>query len=815
MSRIVIFLLVLFPSCVYSQSISGKIIDSVKLEPIAFANISLNGGIQGTTSDIEGNFSLPIHPDFTGSITISHVSYLTKKLPRSAFSKNGVIRLTQRVTLLDEFVFKAGENPAFAIIRKAVNNRNQHDPDNLISYQYHSYNKFIIKTSEPGPGYRNKVDSLLTSTTRSQRTKRQNDFLRYDSLTNQIYFFMTESVTEKQVINPDRQKETVIGFRASGFKSPLFANVATDYQPFSFYKDNISLLGKDFLNPISKNSEDRYDFYLADTTLYESDTVFVIQYEPKRGKLITGLKGMVSISTNGYAIKNIIASSSDTLALTGIRIQQNYERVNGKWFPSQLNTDINFYDFRIYGNHLIAQHRSFIRDVEINPLLSRSLFGDIKVDLSMPKPELNDRMLEQYRTNPLETKEKRTYTVVDSALRKLQWLDKGLETFATKSLPLGPMEIDLTRIARINSYEGLRLGAGLYTSPRLSRLLRTGGYAAYGFKDKSWKYGGEMRFNFNLNKDFFLSLSYAKDIYETGYSGEDQNRSLMTTSERIRKLLSSQYDRIEMYRAEVGYRVLPRIHASAFVSKNLIEPTYDYTLDVAGEPLSIFNIAETGIAIRYSGTENFIQLAGKKIFMGRTWPMISFSYARAADLFGADAFSYSRYNLSARFQVKHRPKGRTRLAVHAGWVEGVAPYGMLYNGRGAKEVIGVYVDEFFQTMGLYEFTASKYASVFFNHNFGNVFYDKRYSKPELVIYQNAGVGDLDNKSAHVSNELVFNSFSRGYFESGLGFNNIVRWKYSNVAYYGLGCSVFYRYGQYQLADPNDNLVYRITFNIAF
>ena len=480
-----------------------------------------------------------------------------------------------------------------------------------------------------------------------------------------------------------------------------------------------------------------------------------------------------------------------------------------------MNTDINFYDFKIYGNYLIAQHRSFIRDVEINPLLNRFLFGDIKVDLSLPGPELNDRMLEQYRTNPLETKERRTYSAIDSALRRVQWLEIGLEAFATKSLPLGPLEIDLTKIVRINSYEGFRLGAGIYTSPRFSHWLRLGGYAGYGFKDQRWKYGGEMRFNFSLNKDFFLGLFYAKDIYETGYPTEDQNRSLMTTSERIRKLLSSQYDRIETYRAELGYRIFPRIHATAFVSKSSIAPTYDYSLNVNGELLSIFNNSETGISMRYSGGENFMQLAGKKILLGRVWPMISFSYARAVDLFGASEFNYSRYDLVGRFQVRHRPKGKTRVAVHAGLVEGVAPYGLLYNGRGAKEVVGVYVDEFFQTMRLYEFTASRYASIFLNHNFGNVFYDNRYSKPELLIYQNAGVGELENKDAHVSSQLLFNSFNRGFFESGVGFNNIIRWKYSNIAYYGLGCTVFYRYGEYQLAETQKNFVYRVTFNIAF
>ncbi len=800
---------------VQSQTITGKIIDSVKVEPIAFANLVLDDGIRGTTTDIEGNFTLTLPAGYSGKITISHVSYQRIKLPASYFAKNRIIRLAPSVTVLNEVVFKAEENPAFRIIRNAVKNKKQHNPDNLNSYQYNSYNKLIMKGSEPTAAFKDKVSKLKEKTDTAKLSKKDKELLSFDSITGKMHFFMSESVTEKQVMNPGRSKETLIGFRASGFKSPLFANVATDYQPFSFYSDNISLLGKDFLNPISKNSEDRYDFYLTDTTYLDQDTVYIIQFEPRKGKLITGLKGMVSISTDGYAIKNIIAGTADTLALTKIRIQQNYEKVNGKWFPVQLNTDIDFEEFKIFDSHLMVQHRSFIRDVQINPAMKKSSFGDIKVDLTLPKPELNNEMLAKFRTSPLDSKEGQTYVTIDSVMRKFSWLDKGLEAFATQAWPLGPFEIDLTKIARINSFEGFRLGAGLYTSNRFSKSLRVGGYAAYGFKDERWKYGGEMRFNINPDRDFHLTLSYAYDIYETGYGHEGQNKNLIATNESIRKFLSSQYDRTETYKGELGYRLMPRLHSIAFVSKNQITPAYNYQLLFNNEPLSAFSIAETGVSLRYSTSENYMQLAGKKIFLGREWPLISFTYTKTLDLFDAQKFNYSKYDFSARFQFKHRPKGKTRLAIHAGWVDGLAPYGRLYNGRGARQVEGIFVDEFFQTMKLYEFTASRYASIFLNHNFGNVFFDTRYSKPELVIYQHAGIGDLENRNSHISSTLEFKPFDKGFIESGLGFNNLIRWKYSNVAYYGLGGAVFYRYGDYQLAKTADNLFFRITFNIAF
>jgi len=801
-------------SCLAQQVIRGKVIDSLRLEPVAFANLILDDGVNGTTADIDGVYELRLPFGYSGQVLISHVSYKRKHVQPGYLSEHALVRLVPGTTVLQELVFVAGENPAVRIIRQAVQNRKLHDPDNLDSYAYYSYNKFVIKPSEGDSTYREQLSALRIKADTITLTKTEKEFIKFDSLTDKMHLFMTESVTEKKVINPNRDKETLLAFRASGFKSPLFANVATDYQPFSFYKDIISLLGKDFLNPISKNAESRYDFYLTDTTFFHADTVYIIQYEPKRGKLINGLKGMVSISTDGYAIKNIIAASADTLALTGILIQQQYNKVDGKWFPDQLNTDIYFYDLKLSGRFVMAQHRSFIHDVKINPELNRSTFGDIKVDLTIPQPALNDEILNRFRNTPVDSKEARTYSTLDSAMAKLKWMDKLINAAATQAWPLGFLEADLTKIARVNAFEGLRLGAGLYTSPLFSKWLRIGGYAAFGFKDEGLKYGGDLRFTINANRDLYVHASHRNDIYEAGYSHESENQNWLAPADRLRKLLSSRYDQTEAYRLELGSKLLPRLSGLIYSNTAEIRPTYNYSLLFEGENLSVFNISEAGITLRYAGRENYTQLAGKKIFLGREWPFISVTYAAPNSLFGAQNFSYNRYALTASFRLKHRPKGTTQLTFHAGMVDGIVPYGQLYTGRGAREVTGVYVDGFFQTMDLYEFSASQYASVFFHHNFGGLFFDTRFSKPELVLYQHAGVGLLKNSQVHTA-EFELNDFNKGFYESGLGLNNLIRWKYANVAYYGLGGSLFYRYGPYQYDGTGKNLVFRLTFNIVF
>ncbi len=432
------------------------------------------------------------------------------------------------------------------------------------------------------------------------------------------------------VINPNKEREKLLALQVSGFKSPVFTSLATDYQPFSFYKDNISLLEKDFANPISKGTFGRYDFSLTDTAYIGSDSVYIIRFQPKQSKLFNGLSGVISICTDGFAIKNVIATSADPSMITRIRIQQNYDKIDGHWFPVQLNTDLDFINLSFGGRHFIARQRSFFKEIKINPALEANSFGDITTDLSLPKPRENKIILDRFRNQELDKKESRTYTLLDSTMRKIAWVDKAIEDLILQTVPLGPLELDLTRVLTINNYESYRLGAGIYTSNRFLKWLRVGGYAGYGFRDEQWKYGGEMRFNFNPNKDFFLRLSYAKDIRETG--------SPVTGNEYFRSLVASQYDRLESYKSELGYRIFPDVHASIFVSRSGLTPTYAYQLQFGNELINHFLITETGVSLRYVKRESYLGLQGKKIFLSSRFPVITLSVSRAVQAFQSQNF---------------------------------------------------------------------------------------------------------------------------------------------------------------------------------
>jgi len=201
---LILILFSLFWTKAYGQqTLHGKIIDSLTNQPIAFAYITLSDNRTGTSTDIEGKFSLVLPENYSGLIYFSHVSYQKKILPLSSLKRTSTISLLAIATELQEVAVIATreENPAFRIIRQAIAHKKDHDPDRLKSYEYISYNKFLATLSEP----KKPLDSILKKM-KSKDTvkllKNKKALIKFDSLAKTTHFFLSESVTEKQKINP-------------------------------------------------------------------------------------------------------------------------------------------------------------------------------------------------------------------------------------------------------------------------------------------------------------------------------------------------------------------------------------------------------------------------------------------------------------------------------------------------------------------------------------------------------------------------------------------------------------------------------------
>jgi len=105
------FLSLFFCSVTYAQNtVTGSVTDSNKL-PVPGANIKISGESNGTTTDIDGNFSLSTtkQPPFT--LEISSVGYGSKTTSITSVNQKVSVTLADEETKLNEIVVSASRTP--------------------------------------------------------------------------------------------------------------------------------------------------------------------------------------------------------------------------------------------------------------------------------------------------------------------------------------------------------------------------------------------------------------------------------------------------------------------------------------------------------------------------------------------------------------------------------------------------------------------------------------------------------------------------------------------------------------------------------
>lgn len=801
----------------FAQSIviQGKVIDAKSGNPLIFANIIINGGAYGTTTDIDGEYRLTVPSNQIKKISFSYIGYQTFDYPINTpedlqpFQRFQTIRLVEKPSELAEVVVESGENPANRIIREAVKNRKKNDPEKIASFQYNAYHKFLVTIEEKSTT--KDTAQIIAQTVDSSEINLLNHLKTH-------HLFIAESITERKYIAPDFNKETVLANRIGGLKNPGFIAVATDFQPFSFYKDFIPLMNINYLNPVSPGSTEKYFFAIEDTTYYGSDTVFIISFEPYPDKNFDALAGMLYINTNQYAIQNVVAYSNDPEAMVGFKIEQRYEKLDDYyWFPVQFQADIVFNEIRVSDRKLKGFTRTYLKDIQIHPELRKKEFDEVTLEIDTQLANRPAEYWQKYRVNPLEPKDMKTYTYLDSlGIRmKMDKIVKISEAFSYGRYPIGKLDLDLTNILKVNRFEGLRLGAAFFTNHRWSERYTLGAYAAYGTKDGRFKYGFSGEVALEDRFDIRVGLKYKDDVLEPANVYFLENRPLFG-NQAFRYFLTERMDKFKRADIYAFWRPMRDFQMQIGLNTQEMMPLYDYHFQALpqDELLNRFRFSEFSLQVYYARGQEYIGLNKRKLFVRSASPIISFNYIRGGEFLGGK-YDYHKLEGKIQYNLLLRSLGASEFQLEAGMIKGDVPYSMLYQGRGLTRQVPLTVDHYFQTMELYEFLSDRYVYLFYIHHFGQLLYKSKSKifKPELSLAQNIGWGNLSHPESHQG--IDFNTLDRVYYESGLLINHILRFKYLNVAYMGLGAGVYFRYGAYARDKFRDNAFFKITTSFSF
>ncbi len=819
---IIFFILLSFFTEASAQTVTGRVISKNTGQPMPFVTVIYNNQKDGFSTDIDGNFSIQLS-DKLQFLKFTYVGYEPVIISKEKLAEKTklIIRMKEKEFRINEVTVYPDENPAHRIIKAVVKNRKLNDPDKLKSYSYTAYHKMVFTIDMDNPTV-NKNYKKTELPQDSISTAKRDSVLKASKDTTssvQEFFakqdlFLMESVSETKFRQPGLKSEKVIMSRASGFKQPSFVLLASQFQSFSIYSDMITLADSRYINPVAHGSWNKYFFNIEDTTYSErGDTVFVISFRPKKGKNFEALQGVLNINTYKYAVQSITAKPVENEGVLGVEIRQKYDLIDNQyWFPEELDTKLIFNAITVSNDSMlyqtVAKGKSYLKEIKINKDIPRKEIGNLDFVVESKAFKQPDSLWKKYRQDSLSTKNLRTYHVLDS-IGKAEHLDLKLQTIkvlAKGYIPIKFINLDLNKLMDFNVFEGFRLGIGVHTNNKLIKNVSLGGYFAYGFKDDAWKYGGNLKFNIYPKRDVSLDLRYQKDIEESaGYEFMEKPGFSSTESYRWYFIKDMTYN--EQYAADFQFRPFRKFKMLLNVNQSTKFNTSGWYFQNSPDtytPEAPYHFFETNMQIAYTPNEKLSYIDGELL---NSYGSVPAFYANISKGYKNQWGDFDYWKVEAKVLLSTLTKnfGRTDLVLTAGQVFGDLPYFELYNGHGSYYDFTIETANSFATMRMNEFLSDRFAALYFRQDFGSLLFKRKKFKPEIVLATNIGFGSLSKPE--LQGGIEFKTMEKGYYESGLIINNIL--KSANIM--GMGFGVFYRYGSYALPETKDNFAYKLTF----
>lgn len=794
------------PGLLLSQ-VEGRVFDKRSQEPMAFVTVVIEGSRQGTTTDIDGRFSLASARQGE-TLLFTFVGYESQRIEIGPDALSGFMRieLAAKAVALEAAEVRPGINPAEVLMRRVIERKDENNPENCCPFTYDSYNKLVFSGL---------LDSAIVGNPERLAELDSNAQSAYEYF-EERHLLLMESISERRFIPPGHSSEEVKASRVSGISNADFVLLGTQLQSFSFYEDQISLLDYAYLSPLHRSAISKYLFTMEDTTYQAADTLFIVSFQPRSGSNFRGMKGLLYINSNGYALENVLAEpaeeGSDGL---GIKIRQHYAFIDDRqWFPVQLNSDLVFKNISAGPFAVIGIGRSYIKNIRLDAPLRRRDVGQIALRMDPMSGRQPEAFWNAQRPNSLDSKELETYHFIDSLAeaenfdRKLAWL----QAFGSGKVQLGYVSFDLAHLMRFNGYEGFRLGGGLESSERLMRRVSFGGYGAYGFRDREWKGGGFVKWKVLPPMGTELQVRVYSDVFERGGMRLPDQTSWLSDKSYYEFFLPVM-DRLEV--AEVGFKTrlpaylsLNAAYRQGFLSYNndyreRLEVNENITLLQARSP-----IQEVDLQLRWSHREVLYQTRRGLAPVQAKNPVVGVSLLAGATDDPDQQRSYLRLGVSMEHHISMPTLGKFSVLLHGGQVMGDAPTFRLFNLRSSGQSMSVATPYAFETVQAGSVLNDQYAVMHLRHSFRDLLFRAGKFRPHIVLVHSMAVGRMNEQLRHALSETV--DLSHGYVESGLELQNLIRSGFS-----GIGVGAYYRYGAANTGDVNEDLFLKLVAGFVF
>ncbi|NJM24620.1 MAG: carboxypeptidase-like regulatory domain-containing protein [Bacteroidia bacterium] len=794
----IILSLFLVPQLVQAQEtvVRGKVTDANSGDPIPFVNVVMQGTNIGTTTDFDGNFEIKTNTP-TDTLVASYIGYkVRKKVVVKGTAQTINFQLEEDVTRLQEFVFEAGENPAYEILRRVVDNKNNNDKRKLTAYEYDTYTKIEIDVDNISDKFRQKkvmqkITQVLDSVDRIAGEDGKPILpLFISESVSKVYYRTNPKLTYENIL---KSKVNGVGVEDGTFVTQL---VGSSFQEYNFYQNWLNIVTKEFVSPIADGWRIYYDYDLTDSLYIGDYFCYRLDFFPRSPQDLA-FTGTIWITKEGYALKQVDASVGKAANLNfveKIRIQQELEpTASGAWIPVKNRVLIDIGEINDRAAGVLAKFYTSNRNVVVNQPYDVPFYQHPIVMAEDARLNESDQAWDSLRHEPLTDTEKSVYKMIDTlqnipVVRTYTDIVKVIVNgyYKTGKLLLGPY---LSLVA-INNIEGARVQGGFKTNIRFSNKWILGGSFGYGFKDEKIKYSAFVQNILSRERWTTLTVSARSDIGRIGIDEESlADNYLFLASQRFGFFRRGFY--FDEYRVNFKRELFKGFSQRIAARYTTFKPTfhfgyYENPNDVNSDVLNNYETAEVILESRYARDELFLQDDNDRISLGATrWPVITLRYTHGIKgVFGSD-FDYDKLKLSLSKRIKFGPLGVGYMNLAGEYVFDQIPYPLLLLHLGNQSVF--YSGVTYNLMDYGEFVSDRYAALQYQHHFEGFLLNRiplmKKLKWRLVGTANVIYGGMsDRNKSLIPDPVTYPDYlpvgalqpGRPYVELGYGVENIFK-----------------------------------------
>lgn len=779
-----------------NRTINGNVRDKKTNESVLFAGIYLLHTETAAQTDEKGNFSL-IAASGYDTIIVTSIGYITDTIVLGReLTQQLNVALDQSLYELNTMVITAQEEPAKTIMRKVIENKKINDQQHLAAYKTRGYNKIEIDLGnlEMLTDY----DSIPVDTTKKEKKPNPYAVLldHIDStsdVTHFLPFFFTETVSDFYYRkNPKTRKEIIIASRTSGINNASATQILGNYyQQFNLYDNYWFLLSKNFVPPITDAWNFFYRVDLADSAWIDNDWCYLIRFQPRQQQENT-FHGFMWIADSSFAVKEISMQLDSAVNINYCKRAQFYmlfDHYNDSaWVLKEDRLVVEFLPIK-NSTSFIGRRTTYYDDYNFDP----NVFEEVvkyKDDIVYTDSVVNndEAYWRSVRPDSLTYNETGVYELVDSL--------KNIKSFMTvvdvyNTLMYGYWNLGYVRIgpfanmASSNDVEGFRVRIGGKTGDLISKRLTIGGYGAYGFQDRTFKYGAEFHAVIAKKPWQEFDLKYYDDL-------DVSNNDNVTFGED--NLLSGFYRRrdtpqkiVDIEKFQVSYKKdwIWGLSNTITLTSTHMHPLFDiYYYDNDSLRSNITN-SEIKFGLRFAYREKFMFDNYRRYSLGTKYPKLELYYRIGIpDLMESD-FRYTAFEVNIWDFFTLGSIGGTSYTLKAGKIFGTLPTLLLETPPGNETYFMNHAN--FNLMNEYEFVNDTYAELFLTHSFYGFFLNKipyvnKLKLREVATFKLA-YGSLSDANVEL-NDYLKNSApyyigntsmtNLPYMEAGIGVENIFK-----------------------------------------